>query len=1276
MKKVQNTLSVMFKIRPGEGAPTLLLLIHSFCMGFSLVYLETASYALFLTQFNIETLPYVYILSAVITTACGLLYGRLEERLPFSRLLILTLGILFASVLIFYIGMTTVPDPRFYMPLIVWYHVVFVLLTLEFWSLANRLLNVRQGKRLFGLIGVGEILAGIIGGLSVPLLVKWVGTPGLLVFSALGLLACLMVLIYITRAFSRRIAAPEEEEEVESGGPSDGLLRNRYFRFIIGVSVLSTLGFFLLDYVFYDLLDARYPGEDEIARFLGIFIAVLGFINLFSNAFLHSRLIERYGLSLGLLAVPAVVASGSVIAVIAHIPSPLVVFFWVMVITKTFDEVARTSIEEPSFRILYQPFPPLQRLKAQTLLETTVEPLAGALTGAFLILLTSYLAVDTAGIVYIICAILSGWIVLALYLRKEYTTALTRALSKRRLSGKALTLGDASSIEVLKNGLKSKIPGEVINCLDMLEDIEHESVGTSMIELLDHPSPEVRRHVLEKMGEIKMSEATDPITRHLETEKDPKVLGTALRTLCAVSEAEAFELVYAYLEDPGMDLEIKRGAMAGLLSNGGIDGVLSAGSKLNLLLESGKPQERQLAAQVLGEVGIASFYRPLLKLLNDENPKVRAAAITASGELKNPRLLPMLLKNFAVPDLSTVAVSAVTRFGPEILPELETAFDREDQTREVRVKLVRIIGKIGGPRAIDILKKKIDFSEEDIRSDVLSALVSCKYQADVAEIPTIHDRIKGEAADATWTLSVLVDIGEHIGENQEGEILNRALKSEVEKNRKRIFSLLAMIHPTNSIVQAQLNLGSNSKDRRANAMEMLDNILTTDIKNVIFPLVDDIPSSQRHSRLIAFFPQNRKSRHERLKEILARSQQWTSAWTKTCALFVVGKIATGEFHDAVVSSLSDPDPVVRETATWALGCLNPDDLVHRLQPLKRDRCPRVADFARFVINSVGFSSIPMGKGGYMTRTGRYTADLFVNMLQDEGERRIRRCRAANILSRFDVPSAQTALMESLTISDKTVRTAVLDALIKGQFTVEPGDRQNLVILLGVEFRDAERILESILTFLPESKSTHLVRALNQELNHTRRRILSLLALLCKDREFIDTALERLFYWYVHNAHKQIPAREIDRLRRLLAFARTPKQQGEKLFALFIHHNPIRLQEIWGMTAHHSSENMEKHLRRIAFGSSVFSLSWSRICAMEMIVGLRLTGCVPDIIEKLRKGDDVVRATSAWALFKLAPREYGKVEGQLRNDPSYLVSQTAKQLGCGKAKSPARKTEVA
>jgi len=40
----------------------------------------------------------------------------------------------------------------------VWAEVEGVLLTLEFWGLSGALLNVRQGKRLFGPIGAGELL--------------------------------------------------------------------------------------------------------------------------------------------------------------------------------------------------------------------------------------------------------------------------------------------------------------------------------------------------------------------------------------------------------------------------------------------------------------------------------------------------------------------------------------------------------------------------------------------------------------------------------------------------------------------------------------------------------------------------------------------------------------------------------------------------------------------------------------------------------------------------------------------------------------------------------------------------------------------------------------------------------------------------------------------------------------------------------------------------------------------------------------------------------------
>ncbi len=1265
MKRLRNLLTALFNIRPGEEKPTALLLLHSFFMGVSLVVFETAAYALFLDRFDAKSLPYVYIISAVFIALCGYLYGRLEERLPFAKGLILTLAAMFLSIALFYLVLQATASRWVLMALVVWHNVMLAMVGLEFWGLAGRLLNVRQGKRLFGLIGVGEIVAGIISGFSIPILVGLMGTRQLFLLSAAGMGACLLVLIAITRAFSPQLTRQEPTGRREEKDQPSELPRSRYLTLVLSFAALAVFGYYLLDYVFYGQVDAAYRTEAQIASFLGLFYGVLGVVNLISNAFLPGRVITRYGMSIGLLLVPATVILGSGIAAAMGWAGALGAFFWVVAGTKLLDEVFRVSIEEPSLRILYQPFPVGQRIKAQTVLETRVEPLAGAVAGGLLLLFDVVFPLSPVHVILLVLLICGGWIAVSLVLRREYTAVLMRALTKRKLGGRALSLEDSASESVLRRGLSSQTPGVVIYCLEVLEEIEHEKLPAYLQNLLDHQAPEVRKYVLERIGALGMAGALPAVVERLRAEPSPPVLGTALRTLCAVSETEAFEKVFPYLDSP--DPELRKGAMVGLLSHGGIDGVLSAGGNLNALLASEESADRMLAAHVLGEVGISGFYRPLLKLLQDPDMDVRRAAVVASGNLKSPRLLPPLLESFRNPELRSAAVHAVVDFGREILPELEEAFDAEETPTETRGRIIRIMARIGGARAVAILKKKIDASDEDIRNRILAGLVQCRYQAAGKEIGALHKRIRNEVKDATWTLSALLDIGDY----KIAGPLVQALKGEVERNRRRIFLMLAMIYNADAILSAQADIASADRNKRDRAIEAMDNLISTDIKGLVLPLLDDLPTSQRHARLIHHFEQERLNRHERLKEILSRSHQWTSAWTKACALFAVGRIGTMEFYDAVVSCLSDPDPTVRETAVWALGCLNPNDLVERLQPLTGDRSAAVVEFARFVINSVGFASIPMGKG-YLTRSGRYTVDLFKNILLDDGERRARRCRAANILARFQGTAARAALLEGLTVPDKTIRTAVLDALIKGRFTIEGSIREELRKLLSIEIGDAKQVVSAMVTFLPERRADRLVRALNGELVRSRRRILSILALLTPE----DVDLSTIFFWYIHQDEKPVPKAVTGMLRTLLSEIPDPKL-GDRIFTLF-HHRDFSRMTVTSpeLRAFHTRERVVSTVKQIAFGASVFTLSWSRICALELIVRLDLVECVPQITEKVRDIDDIVRATSAWALFQLDPETYEDYAPKLAGDPSALVSRTVRQLEEEKADTGQRAAPAA
>jgi len=180
---------------------------------------------------------------AIIVTAVGIGYAKLQGHLTFPSLLLTNLGVLLVSIAAFWVALslTDSPWPRFV--LFIWAEVATILISLELWGLAGRLFHVRQGKRLFGLIGSGGITAGIIGGLLVPVLVPLVGTTNLLFFSLGGIAMSVLTLRYILRTFSVNLAPREKEEPQDQNGSWSRLFKDRYLVLtclVAGMSIPSS----------------------------------------------------------------------------------------------------------------------------------------------------------------------------------------------------------------------------------------------------------------------------------------------------------------------------------------------------------------------------------------------------------------------------------------------------------------------------------------------------------------------------------------------------------------------------------------------------------------------------------------------------------------------------------------------------------------------------------------------------------------------------------------------------------------------------------------------------------------------------------------------------------------------------------------------------------------------------------------------------------------------------------------------------------------------------
>jgi AAA family ATP:ADP antiporter len=938
-------LGLLLNIQPGEGQLALLMLVYSFLTGVSCAALEITASSLFIAKFGAVALPKVYIAVAFIGPLCGLVYIRLETSLRLRTLMAFTLAFLFVVTGAFQIGLWLVEAQWLYFALQIWYGLVHAFALLIFWGIANALFTLQQGKRLFGFIGTGEEIAYLLTSFAMPLLVKLLGTANLLCITIGSLGMSVGILLIILSRFGRQLDVHKTQQPAMRLAARE-ILANRYVVLIFAIAGVAVLGYSFIGYGFYLQINMRITDAEALASFLGIFSGVMSGALLIFETFVSGRLLQRFGLRAGLMAMPVLVALLMLVLQLSGLFAGAVALaFWIMVATRLSGDMLYQSFYQPTLLLLYQPLNHRQRLSTQAMVRSVIEPVATGVTGATLLLLNTLPGFHIGSLGIIILSLMIVWMLVAVFVQREYKQALNRALAKRELIGVTLSLDDASSLAVVTDKLTSSHAPEVIYALDLLEQSAHPALPQFLIAALDHPDTDVHCELLRRIERLGVEEAILMVQQMVADATMPPVQAAALRAWCALGGVGSVQGVLPYID--AEDSRVRLGAMVGLLRHGGIVGVLAAGQKLLRLVESPELEERALAARVLGEVGVASFYQPLETLLQDEDAQVLYAALFATGQLRPPELWVQVVQALLLPQARRAAANALVAGGGAVLTEVEAAFDVWTDEPDILSQLAQICGRIGGNRAIDLLQRQVDIPDETVRTHILHALSRCGYQAPTAAAPRVLQQIRAEVAQAAWTLATLAEL---TGSEAAIHFFRDVLTHRLNQQRQRIFSLLSFLYDAPMVWRARDNLSHASATLRAYALEVLDVMLEQDVKRLVFPLLDELTPIQRLAQLQAFFPQPRLDLPVRLEAVLVGAEGEVSAWLKACALYVVGALPCRGCTEAVQASLDAGHPLVQEMATWAL---------HRLQPAvatgMATTVPALSQAATPQINSLGIA---------------------------------------------------------------------------------------------------------------------------------------------------------------------------------------------------------------------------------------------------------------------------------------------------------------------------------
>jgi HEAT repeat protein/ATP/ADP translocase len=907
-----NRIAAALNVLPDEIRPAALLWSLSFCIGGAVVFGLTATNALLLAEWGAEYLPYIYILSALIIATTGVVFSKLEQRLAIGSLLIATFSLLVLSgcALQLTLWLTTSRWVVFVAP--IWYEFVYALTALTFWALASRFFNLAQGKRLFGLVSSGEVASRIVGYALVSVLAQQLGARNLVSIAIVSLGLGWLVLMFGMRQLAwQDVEAVHPAPKQDTARPAHAWQMSRYLWLVLSASLLALIGYYFVEFVFFVAVEERFVEADRIAAFIGLFAGVVFLVSFVISTLFSSRLLQRYGVKWSLLVrVIAVMAGMAAVALTGMIGAAIGAIFSLIIVTKFFDDILDKALHRPASQLLFQPLPTHERLFAQTVAHTIVAPLSLGVVGGLLLL---FRFTGTLNYVYLasgLVLLIGVWIGLTLLVYREYLVALTRALRKRRLDGATIDLVDRSSVDLVQHALGSSFPGEVIYALTLLEQTNPTSFETGVPSLLAHPAPDVRQYALDRIERLTLTSARDTVRVHIPDETVASIRAAALRALAAVGEPEDLDRIRAYLADP--DPALRRAALVGLLRYGGIEGALAGGHTLMSMVTASDPAERALAARVLGDVGVRSFYQPLEHLLHDHDSQVRRAALQAAGKMKHPKLWPLVIHALADPAVRAMAGYALVTGDHEAMPAIEAAF-HEDQTADVMMRLARVCGKIGGARAVHLLESKINESDAEVRTEIFAALTATSYQATGPAAAQVHQQIKREAAAAAWLLQAQVDLGD----GDELALVVRAVTSQFERSRDRMLLLLALLYDGRTMLQARDALASHVASQRAYALEVIDTRLSQKLKDFVLPLLHDLSVGQRLQRLSAAFPQTKLERDERLRSLISEPAAQPFTWIIACAIYTVGRLGLRSCLDEVRAARHAAAPVVRATAHWA-----------------------------------------------------------------------------------------------------------------------------------------------------------------------------------------------------------------------------------------------------------------------------------------------------------------------------------------------------------------------
>lgn len=875
-----STLRGFLDIRHGEWRNTVAAFATLLTITTGHTLLETARDAFFLAKMPASRLPWMYLAIVALALALSQLKAARADSKGGVAGSLLVAALITAGFWTLLLGGR--PTPRVLYSLYVWTGLFGSWAMVQVWTLLGRAHTMTQAKRLYGFIGAGAVLGGVIGAVLARLSISLMSPRSAVLLAAgifvLSAVPCLVIKLPPGDPKPRRRQRGHTEDPPRRPMTATvGLLWEHPFaRRVLGIVLVSTITVTIADYLFKSQVAAAISDTRLLGKYLSTFYGVINTLALVAQLAIAPWVFRRAGVQRALFFFPAsmlfaaagVVFSGGLLAA--------------AVVLKGLDGALRYSIHKTSTELLLVPIPDLVRERIKPVIDLVGSRGGQALASVGILVLAMIGAASPLPLGAMVLGLAVLWVSLVVTIRKAYLDVFRETLRMGGLSGKAeLPELDLGALETLFAGLNSNRDIDVIASLELLAEQHRERLIPALI--LYHPSRDVVMRALEIFTEMGRTDFVS-IADRLNSHPDREVAAAALRARTAVLPAK--ELLLERLADGCPQVSVT--ALVALMARGWIDQE-EAGERLEAAIATESWETiaelaraiRAVAPKRTANDAVEDRFDDLLIKLDELAPSFRSVNGASTGESlpsapaanvsegpidvrirlevaramevrRSQRFLPALVRMLNRHELRGTARAALLGI-PGALEALDQAMSTPQIPRDIRIHLPRTICLFEANAAAKVLLRHLQNAYDGVvRFKVIRGLVKLRRNNPQIELdPTPLMRLAEmtiERAEQLQRWGIALAAGDEaapVSLRAGADPLHAAHHLLVDLVRdkelhatQRVFLLLELMQgdPFDDIWRG---LRSNNPKSHASSLELLENLVKAPLRERILELVGE-----------------------------------------------------------------------------------------------------------------------------------------------------------------------------------------------------------------------------------------------------------------------------------------------------------------------------------------------------------------------------------------------------------------------------------------------------